>query len=70
VKNLEAATRAAKLYSYKPSITASSDSRFASPSRSSTLTPYDPSRSPTLVSSPWESLNVRVRKSFAKESMA
>ncbi|OCL09411.1 hypothetical protein AOQ84DRAFT_22704 [Glonium stellatum] len=50
VKNLEAATRAAKILSYKPSITASSDSRFASPSRASTFTPCSPTRSSTLVS--------------------
>jgi hypothetical protein len=74
VKNLEAATRAAKLYSYKPSITASSDSRFASPSRSSTLTPYGPSRSPTLVSSSPPRLGglstSEFENPFAKESMA
>ena len=74
VKNLEAATRAAKLYSYKPSTTASSDSRFASPSRSSTLTPYGSSRSPTLVSSSpprLGSLPTSVFENpFAKESMA
>lgn len=74
VKNLEAATRAAKLYSYKPSTTALNDSRFASPSRSSTLTPYDPSRSPTLVSSSpprLGSLSTSVFEGlFAKESKA
>ena len=77
VKNLEAATKAAKLYSDRPSVTASSDSRFSSPSRSPTLTPtpYSPLRSPTHVSSSPPHLGSPSSTSafedpFAKESMA